>query len=147
MLPTDNNGMPFTKVMRQRVYDLNFILQRTNGMLAPPHFHAWGAKCTGSQEGTVYTPRRGDWTLVLLGESRAQGSGSTALKWSKVICQGRECMKYFWLLYKLEALARRQWTEQRTEEESRQRRNAARMRRRRQQREREQEQRARADAE
>ena len=90
-----------------------------------------------SDEGTEYTPRSGSWTTVMFGEERVHGSGSTVLKNNRVLSQGRSCMKYFRLLYKLEELVPQPWRERLTDEEKREKRNTARVNRRRRQRERE----------
>ena len=101
MIPFDTKGIPIITKMRQAITDLNERIRLMNGDATPPQFHSWGVHGTGYKEGTQLAFKNSDWVEALLGENM-RGSGSLALRTSKVIPQGRACLKYFRILYKLD---------------------------------------------
>ena len=129
MIPFDKNGVLIIKAMTQTIFDINFKIQRMNGELTPPHFHSWGVRSTGHEEGTKFRPKTGLWAEMLL----VRGSGSAVLRDPKVICQVKACLKYFPIMYKLDRPMVTPTQANKTVEEKRQLQNQDRIRRRRRQ--------------
>ena len=72
-----------------------------NDDLTPPLFNTWGVKDTGFEEGSKLTPRSSDWTEVLFGENTRR-CNSKAFKSSRIVGQGKACVKYYRVMYELE---------------------------------------------
>ena len=72
-----------------------------NDDLTPPLFNTWAVKDTGFEEGSKLTPRSLDWTEVLLGENTRR-CNSKAFKNSRILEQGKACVKYYRVMYKLD---------------------------------------------
>ena len=69
--------------------------------MTPPQFNTWGVKDAGFEKGSKMTQRTSDWTEVLFGDN-TRGSNSKVFKRSKIVAQGKACIKFFKVMYELE---------------------------------------------
>ena len=69
--------------------------------LTPPQFNTWGVKETGFEKGTRMRQWTSDWTELLFGDN-TRGSNAKCFKQSKIVAQGRACIKFFRVRYDLD---------------------------------------------
>ena len=102
-MPVEIVGAPALSYLKIRTVDLNSRIMRQSQIddLTPPQFNTWGVKETGFEQGSRMRQRTSDWTELLFGDN-TRGSNAKCFKQSKIVTQGRACIKFFRVRYELD---------------------------------------------